>query len=296
MTDQIASKEAKLISATPLTPHMGAVVDGVDLSSPMSDEVFAAVREAFLHHLLLVFRGQRLEPEELIAFSSRFGEIDVHPRNVPTSGYPEIRVLSNIGENGELLPADEGPQNWHSELSYTPKPSSASVLYCVEIPDVGGGTEFANMRAAFEAMPEETRSDLAGKFAVHDRNWRFVRRYPDRPAPTAEEIARVPPTEQPIVRTHPETGRPALYIYDNVVSHIVGKSEEESRPIIQQIEAFATSPAFVYRHDWRVGDLVLWDDRCLLHRSLDHESRFRRVMLRTLVHGDRPYFADPAGD
>ena len=172
MTHRVASIETDLISATPLTPHMGAVVDGVDLSSPMSDGVFARVREEFLRHLLLVFRGQQLKPEDLIDFSDRFGDLDVHPRNIPTSGHAEIRVLSNVGDDGELLPADEGPQNWHSELSYTPTPSSASVLYCVEIPEVGGGTEFANMHAAFEAMPEAMRRDLAGKFAVHDRNWR----------------------------------------------------------------------------------------------------------------------------
>jgi taurine dioxygenase len=292
----LESNQADPITTQPLTSHMGAVVNGVDLSLPISDAVFDRVQEEFLRHQLLVFRDQDLSPQNLIAFGRRFGDLHVHPLNVPTSGHPEIRVLSNIGDDGQLLPADEGPQNWHSELSYTPQPSHASVLYCVEIPEVGGGTEFADMHAAYEALPEAARRDLAGKCAVHDRNWRYARRYPDRPPPTAEEIANVPPTEQPVVRTHPVTGRRALYIYDNVVSHIVGMSEEESRPVIREIEAFATRPEFVYRHDWRVGDLVLWDDRCLLHRSLPHESRYRRVMLRTLVSGERPFFTALADD
>lgn len=274
----------------PLGHAVGAEVLGVDLAGPLSDDVFARILDAFHEHAVLVFRGQTLGPAELSRFSARFGPLEVHHMaERPFPDQPEVRVLSNVRKDGQPIGVNRGGRHWHSDLSYLPETALATFLHCVETPPVGGDTLFAAMHAAYDAMPDPLKRALAGRRAVHDRNFRYAELYPDRPPLGPQQIAKVPPTEHPLVVRHPVTGRPSLFLAKDVVSGIVGMDDAEGRPLIDELEAFATQDRFVYGHHWSVGDLVVWDNRCTLHRATGYdEAAHRRIMLRTQVKGTTP--------
>lgn len=278
------------LEVRPLGRAVGAEVLGVDLAGPLSDDVFGRILDAFHEHAVLVFPGQRLGPAELSRFSARFGPLEVHHMaERPFPEHPEVRVLSNVRKDGKPIGVSRGGRHWHSDLSYLPETALATFLYCVETPPVGGDTLFAAMHAAYDAMPPPLQRALAGRRAVHDRNFRYTDLYPDRPPLTPKQIAKVPPTEHPLVVRHPATGRPGLFLAKDVVSRIVGMDDAEARALIDELEAFATQDRFVYRHTWSVGDLVVWDNRSTLHRATGYdEATHRRIMLRTQVKGTAP--------
>ncbi|MDF2096875.1 TauD/TfdA dioxygenase family protein [Aquibaculum arenosum] len=274
-----------------ITPAIGVEVGGADLSKPVGEEQLQAIRKALCEHSLLLFRGQELPPEPHIEFSRRFGPLENHVlKQFCLPEHPEIFIVSNIVENGRHIGAHGGAKLWHSDLSYMEEPSLGSAFYCLECPSEGGETEFASMYAAYDALPEERRRWLDGRRAVHDYNYHYETFLTHRPPLTEEQKAKVPPVSQPCVRTHPETGRQALYLCYALVSHFEGMSPEESRPILKELTEFATQPAFTYRHAWKPGDLVFWDNRSAMHRACPFDEKgSRRLMYRTTIKGDRPF-------
>ena len=281
------------VAVRPLSPSIGGEVEGVDLSRPMSHGTFAQIYEAFLEHCVLLFRSQKLTPEQQIAFSRRFGDLEEHVvSQYLLPGYPEIFILSNIVEDGRKIGSTgrRAGVDWHTDLSYMKEPSLGSLLYCLECPPGEGDTEFASMYAAYEALPEEKKRWLEGMKAVHDLVYHLETFMPDREPLTEEQKAKAPPVVHPAVRTHPETGHRALYVNYAVVSHFEGMDVEESRRILRELTAFAAQPQFVYRHRWQPDDLVIWDNRCTMHHLTGYDvEKYRRLMHRTTVKGDRPF-------
>lgn len=272
---------------------LGAEIADLDLSRPVNDETFAAVRRAFLESDgLLVFRNQRITPEQHIAFSKRFGPLMIHVLDkFLLPGHPEILRVSNVIENGEPIGLGDAGRIWHSDLSYTAEPSLGSLLYALEIPTEGGDTSFGNMAAAYDALPAEIRRRIDGKLAVHSYGHSYAKFSGSkfRPALTQKQKDQVAEVVHPVVRTHPETRRKALFVNEGFTSHIVGLPEEESRELLEFLFAHSTKPEFVYRHHWQDHDLLFWDNRCTIHLAHGCPPQLRRHMHRTTVKGDAPY-------
>jgi taurine dioxygenase len=273
------------LALRPLSYTLGAEVLGIDLSRPMSESGFGEVYRAFLDHGILLIRGQRITREQHIEFSRRFGELDRHdalPRDRHPQ-YPELLMVTNLPQ------ADGSPSNsrytgqlWHSDMSFTLVPSLGSLLRGVEVPPVGGDTMFANMSAAYEALSDGMKKLIADLHGIH----RPERKNAGMDPAWEQENRRLnPPVAQPVVRTHPETGRKALYIGEKVKS-FEGMTEAESRPLIDWLIRHATRPQFLYRHQWQADDIVIWDNRCTMHVALgDYDPTLRRHMERTTVMG-----------
>ena len=280
------------IRVRPLHPHLGAAVTGVDLARPLPPEVFAAIEAAFNRHAVLVFPGQPLSDDQQIEFSRLFGPLETSPEYAGSKksrlNRPEIADISNLDPEGRVMSAEDkrllfnrGNQLWHTDSSFKYVPARCSLLSAREIPPTGGETEFADMRAAYDALPEETKRRIDGLVVEHSI---FRSRSLIGFSEFNEEIRRaLPPVPQLLVRRHPGSGRKTLYLASHA-SHIVGWPVEEGRKLIEELTAFATEPRFVYQHRWTVGDLVLWDDRCTMHRGRPYDdTRHRRDMHRTTV-------------
>jgi alpha-ketoglutarate-dependent 2,4-dichlorophenoxyacetate dioxygenase len=280
------------IRVTPLHPHLGAEVTGIDLARPLAADEFAEVERAFNRHAVLVFPGQPLTDDQQIAFSRLFGPLETSPEYAGSKksrlGRPEIADISNLDPEGRVMTAadqrllfNRGNQLWHTDSSFKYVPARCSLLSAREIPPAGGETEFADMRAAYDALPEEKQRALDGLVVEHSI---FRSRSLIGFTEFNEEIQReLPPVPQLLVRRHPGSGRKTLYLASHA-SHIIGWPVEEGRTLIEELIAFATEPRFVYQHRWRVGDLVMWDDRCTMHRGRPYDdTRYRRDMHRTTV-------------
>lgn len=267
-------------------------VEGVDLSRAIGDGTLAPIQRAFLEHQVLVFREQQLEPAQFVSFSRHFGPLEEHIlTEYLLPGHPEIFVISNVKENGRHIGAWQGARFWHSDLMYMAEPSLGSLLYGRECPPEGADTLFADMYAAYQALPEAEQRWLAGQTAISDYAYFYETFQPHRPPLTAEQKAKAPPVAHPAVRTHPETGRPALFVNEAMTSHFEGMDKEASRARLRELTAFATQERFVYRHRWHAGDIVFWDNRCVMHHATPFdEERYRRLMWRTTIRGDRPYY------
>lgn len=268
---------------------LGAEIAGVDLSLPLSNEVFGRILDTFYQYSVICFRDQQLTPEQLAAFSARFGELDVHHMTEHTLPHlPQVRILSNAVKDRKAVGIVRGGMHWHSDLSYKKQPALATLLYGIECPPEGADTQFACMYKAYDALAPEIKAKLKGRQAVHDRNFRYSQLYPNRPPLTTEQVAKVPPVKHPVVRIHPATKRPCLYIAKDVVSGIVGAPEKEGRKLIDELEVFATQPRFVYSHKWQPNDLIVWDNRCSLHRATPYDNKYRRTLHRTQIKGEAP--------
>lgn len=278
-----------------LSDALGAEVVGLDLAGTVDERTFAAVRDAFHEHQVIVFRDQVLSPEQQIAFSRRFGELEIHiSTKYLLRGHPEILVLSNRKVDGAYVGVENAGDHWHSDLSYMERPSLGSLLYALELPEVGGDTEWANQYAAYDALPETTKRRLDGLRARHTfnrlRNPRVS--IPDHQAGTAAaRYQALSPDDaiHPVVRTHPETGRKALFVSPRFTIGIEDMPGDEGQALLDELFDHATRPEFVYRHKWRKGDLVFWDNRCTMHLACRGvpEDQIRH-MHRTTVAGDRP--------
>jgi len=289
MNIQTSPTPATTLSVHPMSEKLGAEIRGIDLSTPPDAQAFAAILQTLHRYGVIFFRGQKLSPEQLAAFSRCFGELDIHHMTEHVFPHlPQVRVLSNVKKDGVSIGITKGGMHWHSDLSYKPQPALVTLLYAVECPPTGADTQFADMYAAFDELPEEKRRKLQSLRAVHDRNFRYSELYPGRPPLAPEQVAKVPPVEHPLVRVHPATGRPALFVAKDVVSRIAGLPEAESRALIDELEAFATRPDRVYSHKWQPGDLVVWDNRCTLHRATPYDPQYRRTLYRTQVKGEAP--------
>ena len=277
-------------SIRPLSDVLGAEVLGIDLRGELDCAVMAELHGAFLTHHVLCFRDQHLDKPAQLAATRRFGALDVHIQRNMGDDIALVHTVSNLDADGRprRAAAPRGNLRWHSDKSYRTVPSCATFLYGVQVPSEGGRTEFADMCLAYEACPPRRREQLDGLKVVHD--WvRSCRKSGEREA-SAEEAAVYPPVAHPLVRTHPESGRRAFFI-GNHASHIMGMDRSEGEALLAGIEADGTGDGFVYRHVWRKGDLLMWDNRCLLHRaeksgSLDREPR---VLHRTVTRGTAPF-------
>jgi alpha-ketoglutarate-dependent taurine dioxygenase len=266
----------------------GARVTGVDLSKPVSPGDLEAIRKAWLENLVLVFPEQKLDPKSLVAFTRNFGELDDYATQT-FNRHPEIKevfVLSNKKQaSGKPFPTYNSGQNWHTDLSYTLRPAKGTAVYCMEKPSVGGDTMFANMYLAYERLSPKMREFLDGLEAVHDAS--LIEGLDQRGPAIANEFRRQnPPVVHPAVRVHQETGRKALYINERV-RNFLGISEAESRPIVKFLCEHSVQPRLTYRHYWSIGDLVMWDNRCLVHLAVgDYDPAEIRHMIRTSCRGD----------
>lgn len=269
----------------------GVAVTGADLSQPLSPELREAVLDAFRNHHILVFRNQDLSKDEQFAFTRQFGEIEDHVgRHTAAGRYGLVHTVTNLDDDGQPTTklSAAGNYHWHTDKSYHAVPSLMTLLHAKELPPAGGDTQFANMAMAYNALPEATQRRIAGLRVVH--SWAASRRRSGAPPPSEVEMRERPPVDHPLVRTHPETGAKALYI-GNHASHILGMPEAEGEALLIELLEHATRPEFVYTHHWQNGDLVLWDNRCLLHRALaNYEmAKHRRVLHRTVVTGTVPF-------
>jgi len=271
---------------------LGADVEGIDLAGALAPEAIAAVKAAWAQHLVLRFRGQRLADDDLLRFSRQFGELDWAPiaaTNDAPEGREYIMVVSNVVENGQAigqLGAYEAV--WHTDMSYIPDPPSASALYALEVPPEGGDTGFCNMYRAYETLPEGLRREIAGHLCRHDASRNSAgelrRGFVDAADPSQTIGA-----EHPLVRTHPVTGRKALFLGRRRNAYIPGLPLAESEKLLDALWAHATQEEFTWYQQWRAGDLILWDNRCVMHRRDAFDPATRRVMHRTQIKGDRPF-------
>ena len=282
-----------------LHPLFGAELEGVDVTR-VDDATFAEIVAAFDEHSVLLFRGQALGDEEQIAFSRRFGPLETTIRSIASrEGTPvHIANLSNVDADGRLIPSGDkrnvynaGNQMWHSDSSFKKVPAHASLLSAREIPPEGGETQFASMRVAYGRLPADVQRFLEDKIAVH--SFVYSRGLVDDGLMPADHAAQVPPVRQALVRVNPANGRRAFYVGSHACE-IVGMPTAEARALLRELREAATRPDLVYTHRWRVGDLVMWDNRQTMHRARPFPAHEPRDMRRTTLRGDGPTVAQAA--
>ena len=266
-----------------------ADVTGVDLAGPLDDRTFAEIRKAHLEHGVVVFRDQELTPGQHIAFSARFGPLQVHPMmQFNLEGAPEILMVSSDRHpDGRPKGIADAGRYWHTDMSYMAEPALGSLLYARAIPDEGGDTMFCDMTAACRDLPPGKKEILLSARAIHHFASRWARESAKagmRPRQTKEEQDRNPPVEHPMIRTHPETGEPAIYAGGFVVS--IKNAPEE---LLAWVNDWVAQPKYVYRHKWRLHDLVFWDNRRVMHHATPYPETQRRHMHRTTIRGSAPY-------
>jgi taurine dioxygenase len=281
----------------PFDAPLGAVIEGIDLSRPIADDVFAQLRAAYAAHSVLVFPDQRLEPEAHIRFSRGFGKLAVHVvAKYLLPGHPEIFRVSNIVENGQRIGGSG--EFWHTDLSYVAEPSRGSLLYAVEVPTapdgtVLGDTQFASTAAAYEALAPELKERLDGLVGIHrfgDIYAQVSKGRDGAAALTAEQKARTPDVMHPVVVRHPESGRRSLFVNQGFTVGIVGMTDDESAPLLRTLFDHMTQPRFTYTHRWRLGDLVMWDNWATVHRAMGgYTAAQRRLMHRTTLDATVPF-------
>jgi len=269
----------------PITTILGAEVANVDLSKPLGNEAFDAIHGAFNRHSVLVFHDQNLTPEHHIAFSRRFGPLMVHVfAEDLLDGYPEIYRLSNVVIDGVRQGRPDAGQYWHSDLTYEATPSLGSVMYALEVPPVGGDTLFASTAHAFEQLSPVMQTLLDGLTAIHEFGHAFGRSNTTSIAVAQEALDRRPPVEHPVVRVHPGTGRKCLFVNPGFTVKIKGMNDAESEVLLGFLYRHMTRPEWVLRHRWRKGDVVMWDNRALLHSGTgDYDAGTPRHMHRTTI-------------
>ena len=273
-------------------PGFGREIVGIDLARAASPEVFPHVYRAFLDHQLILFRDQDVPPDVQVAFARNFGEVQVHVMN-QYHGYPdhpEIYVLTNRGEDGEPngKHPDKGTLHWHTDGSWRDTTGQATMMVAEIVPEEGGETHFADMYGAWDRLSEDWKARLSGLRAFHNLDFSRTRRH-GVDLMTDAQKAQVPPVPHPIARTHPETGRRCVFAGDHA-EWIDGMDYEDGRALIEEVNAMATPEDRVYRHAWKPGEVIVWDNRCLLHRATGFDTAAAiRVMRRCTVLGDRPY-------
>ncbi len=279
------------LTVTPLAHALGAEIVGVDINQAPSADLVAAIRSAWNRHHVIVFRGQQFEAAGMLRFAQAFGALDDHAATpfYRLEEYPQLLQITNRQIGGKPSETRNTGRNWHSDYSYTDHPAAASMLFCVERPPVGGDTMFCNMVRAYEELSPPLRAFLDGLDVVYDVGLTAGINERD-PAKTAEVRRLNPPIAHPAVRVHPDSGLRALYVSERS-SHFHGMTAAESRPLIDHLCAHATRPENVYRHVWRPGDLVCWDNRTTMHVALaDFDQTKPRHMLRATLLGEKSGF------
>ena len=278
------------INIVPTGAAVGAEIRGVDLSQPLDAATFAAIDESYNRYGVIFFRDQRIAPPQQVDFTRRFGEIEfnIFSERWSVPGSPEIVVVSNITADGQPIGIKRAGENWHSDMCYTAKPPRGTMLYALEIPELFGltlgDTEFASAAAAWDSLPDALRQRIEGRYAVFDFTGR-KRAF----SPKQSEIDCNPPVRHPIVRMHPRTGRKCLYAMRDDCTAIEGMAQPEADALIAALADHIVKPAHIYRHRWRVGDLLMWDNCTVQHRAIqDYDMPQRRLMHRTTMGGAVP--------
>mgnify|MGYP001828004166 CR=1 FL=1 len=277
------------IEVAPVAGALGAEIFGADLSRPLEDKIFAEIRRAFLEHNVIFFRGQSLTPEQFLDFARRWGGIHRHPYVQPIDGYPDIL---------EILKTETDTRNfggrWHTDQSFAPRPALGTLLYALETPSHGGDTAFANQYLAYDALSDGMKTMLDGLRAVFNGDQVHGQSRQQSYLAGGSMQARDTGGEQtvslhPVVRTHPETGRKALFVNYPFTIRFKDMTEEESRPLLHFLFEHASRPEFTCRFRWAKGSVAMWDNRCLQHYALNDYQGYRRSMHRVTVDGDRPF-------
>ena len=284
---------AQAFEVRPLPGGIGAEIVGIDLGRALNANDFARVHRAHLDHHLVVFRDQRITPQQHIDFSRRFGKLMIHVlHQFHLQGHPEILIVSNIVEDGKPVGLGDAGKYWHSDISYKPLPSLGSLLHAQELPSEGGDTLFADMHVAYDTLPTHLRKAIDGRHAVHSYLAKYGQMQKEanwRPTLSAEQLAQVKEVVHPVVRTHPETGRKALFVSEGFTTRIEGLPDDESQQILGELFAHSIKPEHIYRHQWREHDLVFWDNRSLIHLAAGTPTHLRRKLYRTTIEGDTPF-------
>jgi taurine dioxygenase len=274
------------LNVVPTGTALGADIEGVDLSRAIDARTFDQILAAWARHLVLRFRGQRLDEDLLLAFSRRFGTLDKAPIN--TAGTrdhrnPYVLIVSNVIENGQLIGSLGAYESqWHADMSYNDQPPVGSLLYAVEVPSAGGDTGFINLNRAYETLPADLKATIASRACTHDSS----RNSAGELRAGYEEVIdprKVPGAVHPLVRLHPVTGKPLLYLGRRRNAYVHGLSVEESDALLDRLWAHATAPGNTWYQAWQVGDLVLWDNFATVHRRDSFDPSTRRLMLRTQI-------------
>jgi taurine dioxygenase len=282
--------ETQTFEITPSPSGTGADVIGLDLSKPIDDRTFKRLSDAFNEYSVLAYRDQKLAPEQQIAFSRRWGPLQVNVRsdfNKP--GYPDLYVVSNILVDGKPIGSQDAGRYWHTDLCYLPKPTKCSLLYAHELPGPGlGDTMFASNIKAYEQLPASAKKRLEGKKAANSYRYMFDRKASEfglRPKLTEEEKKKYPEDAiHPVIRTHPETGKKCIFVCEGYTTHILDMPKAESDELLQLMFETVQKPENVYRHKWRLGDLMMWDNCAVQHKvSFDYELPLRRRLERCTV-------------
>jgi len=297
-----------VVSIAKLGRHLGAEISGVDLSQPLDEATFRTVSDAFFAHQVVVFRDQHLAPDEQVAFTRRFGELEQHVRKEHRlEGFPELLIVSNVRDaTGRAVGVEDAGRFWHSDLSYKAVPSLLSALYALEVPTkdgvVLGNTSFASTVAAYEALPEDLKARVRTLKNVHSyrfyraKNQQAQKEEQARGARTVQEhplseaqLHSVPDVEVPVVRTHPVTGRKGLFVNEAHCPTITGLPKAESDALLAELCAHIVRPEFRYGHHWRAGDPLMWDNVAVQHKAIfDYDLPLSRVMHRATVRGSPP--------
>jgi alpha-ketoglutarate-dependent taurine dioxygenase len=288
MSDAIGTPGDAAMRVRPVDAVLGAQVDGVDLRA-LDAAMFDAIHRAWLDHQVLLFRDQKLTDEDLVAFSRRFGDLDQAPVQETgrrfVDGIPEIYVVSNVVQDGVPIGSlGSGEAVWHTDMSYLPDPPIASVLYALEVPAAGGDTSFCSMYAAWDELPGSLQRRVDALRVKHDGTYNSGGYVRQGVTPTGDPRTS-PGTLHPLVCAHPETGRRALYLGRRRNAYIDGLSLVDSDTLLDELWAYATRDSLTWRHRWQAGDLVLWDNRCTMHRRDAFDPAARRVMHRTQISG-----------
>ncbi|WP_394791581.1 TauD/TfdA dioxygenase family protein [Rhodoferax sp.] len=288
-----AAAPTQPLEIRPFDAPLGAEVLGLDLSQPLAADDFAGIHRAHLQHHVLVFRDQRITPRQQIDFSARFGPLQIHVlKGFQLPHHPEILIVSNIKENGEPIGLGDAGAYWHSDLSYKEKPSLGSLLHAQELPSEGGDTLFANQHTAWDTLPAALQNAVAGLRAEHSYLAKYEElraRNPWRPKLTQAQLDEVQPAVHPVVRTHPENGRNALFVSEHFTTRIVGIPKDESRALLDELFAHTSRAELVYRHAWQPHDMVFWDNRSVTHLAAGTPDHLRRKLYRTTIEGNEPF-------
>jgi len=274
----------------PLTPNLGAAVSGVSLADELTDETFRLIYQAFLRYQVLLFAPQPLPPGRQVSFARRFGDVQIHVmKQYHADGYPELYRLSNLDEHGKPSGRhpDKGTLAWHTDGSWQRVTGHATIIYGEIVPDRGGETHFCDMYGAYERLDPLWKARIADLRAVHNLDFSRTRRHGEDPLTDAQRREK-PPVDHPVVRTHPETGRRCLYLGDHA-EYIVGMPYDEGRALIEELNVLAVHPDLTYEHRWQPGELIVWDNRCLMHRATPYDAATQaRVVRRCTVLGEVP--------
>jgi taurine dioxygenase len=287
-TSSVREVTSPAIEIVPTGKALGAEARNVDLNRS-DDAIFAALLRGFHDHSVLLVRGQTLSDQDLIAFSRRFGELDFAPVQENgrrfVEGLPELYIVSNVKQNGEPIGSlGAGEAVWHTDMSYLDAPPIASALYALEIPPAGGNTSFCSMYAVYDALAPELKSRIAGLKIKHDGTYNsggFLR----QGVTPSDDPRTSPGAIHPLVCTHPDTGREMLYLGRRRNAYLVGLELAESEALLDQLWGYVERPDFAWEHVWQVGDLVIWDNRCTMHRRDPFDDSARRIMHRTQIKG-----------